>query len=273
MKTCPISRKLDLIEPIRRRLKFKTLKSNSSLHLPRRSTRVPKICEGDLNQNALGQVGAQSKNDVSKEECKNREFVGDTEISHASTKKLSSNFTKTNSTDVDMRRVRDEEKICTKEGYAVKYTDMTAQVFKEERVSTAVCCPCKNEDCSKVLRVERFAMLGKGSWKCVHYDHLPTEMNQYGVRYAFAFSTIAHLRRHLATSACRRSQVLSRILTPPRKCLSDAVAYEVDNPLYKMQDEDGRETFKCPICSGTLTYRNRYNHVVQCYPKHKKQLK
>lgn len=92
------------------------------------------------------------------------------------------------------------------------------------------------------MRVGRFAVLGIGFWQCLQCDHLPTEIDHYGVRYVTAFPTITHLRHHLANSGCHQSQGLSRILRPPRNDLFDAFAYKVDNRPNKLHDEDDRET-------------------------------
>lgn len=63
---------------------------------------------------------------------------------------------------VHIRRIQNESKIYTKNGYTLRYKNTIARFIEEEIVGTAITFPCEDEKWNKYVRTGRLYMLGTG---------------------------------------------------------------------------------------------------------------
>lgn len=148
-------------------------------------------------------------------------------------------------------------------GDITKISSSKAEVFIVYPVRTSIVCPCEDSCCKKRVRVGRYGASGDGRKKCPHCG---------GVRQnGTYFSGPADFSRHLQTDKCRRARGMWTSVAACAEKLGPLLAYEVSNPMFRITTESAgvkESIFKCPKCSTESPWRNRYQHCVECYPKH-----
>ena len=119
-----------------------------------------------------------------------------------------------------------------------------------------------------MVKVGRYARMGKGSRKCVHCG---TSRGDNVVNTGF-FTSRNDLLKHLNTQKCRKSRGYTSEFNSPKDVIGENLYYEINHPDCRLlrKNNSGKEesVFSCPKCSAQIVYHNRYQHVLKCYPKH-----
>ena len=120
----------------------------------------------------------------------------------------------------------------------------------------------------QLVKVGEWAMLGGGSWSCVHCGlrrgvRVGGEGGQSEQQMGFAGKQ--DLIRHLNTRKCRKARGLTEQVLSPKKSLTKDQIHELNDPEFIIRNDDGTPSkYKCPVCSKTVKYSGRYAHHVSC---------
>lgn len=138
-----------------------------------------------------------------------------------------------------------------------------AEINIHYNVTTAVECPCEKEECRTLIRVGKYFEMGSVSDVCVHCGK--------GRADGGVFRHGSDLNRHVGSLSCQKAQGLSPKPKSGYHMLGLALRHLVNDPEnYTLETVDGKEKerFKCPKCEGNYAWSKRYQHAVECFPKH-----
>ena len=147
------------------------------------------------------------------------------------------------------------------DGVVRRVDNTTAVYHKQVSAVTAIPCPCEDASCMKLIRVGVHAAMGSGSQACVHCGS--TRSNERGED-GF-FKSKSDLVIHLNTRGCKASRGIRTNTKTPIAQLGRETTHLINNPKYEVL-RGSSKYFKCPVCTKEITYGNRYNHAIPCFP-------
>ena len=134
-------------------------------------------------------------------------------------------------------------------------------VTTKRKWTTCIECPCTAKSCKALIRVGKYGDKGSGEPGCVHCGR-GKEKNSW--------NSIAELKRHVQSDACRKKQgVIFRKRKTPKEILGRRLCHDIDNLDNLFEERVGRgsltrQRFKCPHCSKETNWNERFAHSVKC---------
>lgn len=118
------------------------------------------------------------------------------------------------------------------------------------------------------------AALGSGSLTCLHYGHYTTTEDDDVTKHASALKYTLQVRAYLNFNFCMMKRVLKtrKYLS---SCFGRGTNHPVENPRYAVLEgtSNGKSKFEYPSCKLISTYKNIYEHVVNCLLRYGRSLK
>ena len=138
-----------------------------------------------------------------------------------------------------------------------------AEVMIKYQVLTATKCPCETSDCTKLVNIGTWGILGGG---CTVFVHCGFKRKGGWDGDGYGFMGKEELIRHINTAKCRAKRGLPVEKKSLKEILGEHVYHRINDPSYTLRkkDRDGnmKKYYKCFICAKTVGFRSRHSHHV-----------